>query len=158
MKILIAIEDETYSNAAIDFVRRCGWTKNVDFKFLHIVEPLLVDSYMCFAPSPVLTDIVQEHKKWAATLLKTLEDKLKPALEGGSIEKIVIEDFAKSAILEQSKEWNADLIVMGSHGRKGMNKFLMGSVSQAVAEHADVPVLIVRVPQKAKSVDNSDAA
>ncbi len=156
MKILIAVEDEIYGMAAIDFVHRCGWTKNFDFKLFHAIEPLLVDNYMSFVPSPVLSDIVEEHTKWAKALLDTLETKLKAGLDGGTIEKLVLQDFSKSAILEESKKWNADLIVLGSHGRRGMNKFLLGSVSQTVAEHSDVPVLIVRIPQKPQTKENTD--
>ncbi len=156
MKILIAIEDEIYGMAAIDFVHRCGWTKNVDFKLFHAIEPLLVDNYMSFIPSPVLSDIVEEHTKWAKSLLDKLEAELKANLDGGTIEKLVLEDFSKSAILEESKRWNADLIILGSHGRRGMNKFLLGSVSQTVAEHSDVPVLIVRIPQKPHQKGSTD--
>jgi nucleotide-binding universal stress UspA family protein len=148
MKILIAVEDETYGMAAIDFVHRCGWTKNVNFKLFHAIEPLLVDNYMSFIPSPVLGDIIEERTKSAKLLLDQLESKLKSVLNDCTVEKLVLEDFSKSAILEESKRWNADLIILGSHGRRGMNKFLLGSVSQTVAEHADVPVLIVRIPQK----------
>ena len=52
---------------------------------------------------------------------------------------------AKSRILDVAEEWHADLIVLGSHGRKGVNRFLMGSVSEAVARHACCSVEIVRV-------------
>lgn len=156
MKILIAVEDEVYGMAAVDFVQRSGWTKNCDFKLFHAIEPLLVDNYMSFVPAPVLSDITEEHTKWAKALLDKLETKLKDGLEGGTIEKLVLQDFSKSAILEESKKWNADLIILGSHGRKGMNKFLLGSVSQTVAEHSDVPVLIVRIPKKPESKENTD--
>lgn len=148
MKILIAVDDEVYGNAVIDFIRRSGWVKNVDFKLLHIVEPLLVDSYMSVVPAPILTDVVKENTQSAKKLLDKLETRLKPDLDGGSIEKSVYEEFPKSAIIDEAKNWNADLIVMGSHGRKGFNKFFLGSVSQTVTNHSDRPVLIVRIAQE----------
>jgi nucleotide-binding universal stress UspA family protein len=55
---------------------------------------------------------------------------------------------AKSRILESAKDWRADLIVLGSHGRKGLEHFLMGSVSEAVARHAGCSVEIVRIRSK----------
>jgi nucleotide-binding universal stress UspA family protein len=55
---------------------------------------------------------------------------------------------AKSKILEAAKNWRADLIVLGSHGRKGLEHFLMGSVSEAVARHAGCSVEIVRIRSK----------
>ena len=53
---------------------------------------------------------------------------------------------ARSVILDAAAEWNADLIVMGSHGRTGLGRFFLGSVSEAVARHARCSVQIVRIP------------
>jgi nucleotide-binding universal stress UspA family protein len=53
---------------------------------------------------------------------------------------------ARSAILEEAAAWHADLIVLGSHGRKGLERFFLGSVSEAVARHAHCSVQIVRIP------------
>ena len=47
-------------------------------------------------------------------------------------------------ILKEARDWNADLIVMGSHGRQGADRFLLGSVSEAVATHAHCSVEIIR--------------
>jgi nucleotide-binding universal stress UspA family protein len=46
--------------------------------------------------------------------------------------------------LSEAAEWEADLIVVGSHGRRGVNRFLLGSVSEAVALHANCSVEIIR--------------
>ncbi len=51
---------------------------------------------------------------------------------------------AEDVIISTAKEWKADLIVLGSHGYKGLQRFLLGSVSQAVASHASCSVQIVR--------------
>jgi nucleotide-binding universal stress UspA family protein len=50
----------------------------------------------------------------------------------------------KELILEEAQRWGADMIVMGSHGRRGINRFLLGSVSEAVASHAHCSVEIIR--------------
>ncbi len=59
---------------------------------------------------------------------------------------ILKEGDPKSRIIDLATEWHADLIVLGSHGRKGLNRFLLGSVSQAVARQAPCSVQIVRIP------------
>ena len=52
----------------------------------------------------------------------------------------------KELILSEAAEWDANLIVVGSHGRRGVNRLLLGSVSEAVALHANCSVEIVRRP------------
>jgi nucleotide-binding universal stress UspA family protein len=53
-------------------------------------------------------------------------------------------DTVKQIVLRDAAEWGADLIVCGSHGRRGVNRFLLGSVSEAIATHANCSVEIVR--------------
>jgi nucleotide-binding universal stress UspA family protein len=55
---------------------------------------------------------------------------------------------AKELILNEAAEWGADLIVVGSHGRRGASKFLLGSVSEPVAFHACCSVEIIREQTK----------
>jgi nucleotide-binding universal stress UspA family protein len=52
----------------------------------------------------------------------------------------------KVRIIDHAKEWRADLIVVGSHGLRGLSRFLMGSVSEAVTRHAGCSVEVVRIP------------
>jgi nucleotide-binding universal stress UspA family protein len=56
----------------------------------------------------------------------------------------ILVDRADEAIIKTAKAWDADLIVVGSHGYRGIKRFLLGSVSQAVAFHAPCSVEIVR--------------
>ena len=48
------------------------------------------------------------------------------------------------AILSSAEEWRADLVVMGSHGRRGFDRIVLGSVSETVALHAKCSVELVR--------------
>jgi len=59
-------------------------------------------------------------------------------------------------ILDTAKEWNADLIVVGSHGRRGFDRIAMGSVSEALAMHAHCSVEVVRIPQRVKVVEKGE--
>ena len=63
---------------------------------------------------------------------------------------VLLED-PKQAILDEAKECGADLIVVGSHGRRGFQNFLLGSVSEAVAMHAECSVDIIRSADAAKT-------
>ena len=52
----------------------------------------------------------------------------------------------ETAILEHAKEWGADLIVVGSHDRSRVERFLMGSVAESVVKHAPCSVLVLKHP------------
>jgi nucleotide-binding universal stress UspA family protein len=60
----------------------------------------------------------------------------------------VLSGNTKDVILEEAQEWAADLIVVGSHGRRGFKRFLLGSVSEAVAMKAHCSVVVVRGPAR----------
>ena len=53
----------------------------------------------------------------------------------------------KEIILDEAERWGADLIVVGSHGRRGLKRLWLGSVSQAVVSQAKCSVEIVRCPK-----------
>jgi len=61
-------------------------------------------------------------------------------------ETMLVEDFAgrvATAIVDRAKRWRADLIVMGTHGRRGLNRVLLGSDAELVVRYSTVPVLLV---------------
>ncbi len=64
---------------------------------------------------------------------------------GVAVTTAVVEGHAVyKGILESAEARGADLIVMGSHGRRGLEKLMLGSVAQRVLSHAHLPILIVR--------------
>ena len=63
--------------------------------------------------------------------------------ESGLLGKFETEEIA-DVILQEAKEWAADLIVMGTHGRRGMAHMFLGSVAEGVIRISPVPVLVIR--------------
>ena len=57
----------------------------------------------------------------------------------------IVEGTPYEKILQFAKEWSADLIVVGTHGRKGLSRLVLGSVAEKVARHANIPVTIIPV-------------
>ena len=101
-----------------------------------------------------MAEIEEDRKVQATDLVNRVAKELQDA--GFQASKTVDFGDAKTIIIDNATHWGADLIVMGSHGWKGLNRFLLGSVSDAVARHAPCSVEIVRVPSatdaaKAKS-------
>ena len=150
MRILLAIDDSKFSEAAIEVVLEQARPHGTEVRVLHVLEspPLLVARELG-GFEPALETALQFQKQHAeavvakaAGLLRARDLKVTSALEMGD---------PKSKILDVAEEWRADLIVLGSHGRKGLN-LLMGGVSDAVARHACCSVEIVRIcPANAKN-------
>ncbi len=72
-----------------------------------------------------------------------LEHMVKDYGQGIDAELFTPEGEVKETILRLAKEWDATLIVAGTHGRKGLNRLLMGSVAESILRDAHVPVIVV---------------
>lgn len=144
MKILLPIDDSKFSEAAIRAVIAQAHSKDTQVRVLHVVEPpsLLVARDMGGYNS-TLEEVWDEETKQAEVLVAKAAETLRA--HGITVTTAVKQGEPKSLILDTSAEWHADLIVLGSHGRKALDRFLMGSVSDATARHARCSVEIVRI-------------
>jgi nucleotide-binding universal stress UspA family protein len=77
-------------------------------------------------------------------------EKAKLRKAGFRTSQAIVRGDARAALLDRAGEWKPDLIVVGSHGLKGLNRLLMGSVSEAVVRHAACSVQVVRVQRNAR--------
>ncbi len=145
MKILIAIDDSDFSKAALQSVIARPWPPATDVKVLHVVEPpsLLMGREMG-GYDPEFEVVWKALREQAKDLVVKAAEKLRGAKLNVSTE--LVEGDPKSQIIDIVNEWHADMIVLGSHGRTGFGRFLMGSVSQDVLCHAHCSVEIVRTP------------
>jgi len=149
MKILVAIDDSTFSDAAITSVTERNWPEGSIFKLLSVVEPFHPEyagwhtNYM-----PVAVEAQKELVEAAKTLVNEKVKKLTEAFGRQCVLAEVREGYVTDTILEAAKEWPADLIVVGSHGRTGITRLLLGSVSEAVVSQAPCSVEIVKMPKK----------
>jgi nucleotide-binding universal stress UspA family protein len=65
------------------------------------------------------------------------------------VDTVLLESFGHRVadlIVKQAKKWRADVVVLGTHGRRGLSRILMGSDAEMVVREAPVPVLLVRSP------------
>jgi nucleotide-binding universal stress UspA family protein len=147
MKILLAVEDSAYSKEALRSMVSQFKEQDVEVRVLSVVEPVSVyisaDAFPHFTPQ--VQEIEEDRKKQANDLVAGVTKQLQQ--ERFKATGVVDVGDAKTKILENASKWGADLIVMGSHGWKGVNRFLLGSVSEAVARHAACSVEIVRMHQ-----------
>ena len=146
MKIILAIDGSKFSEAAGQTVIEQARPQDTEIRVLHVVEPpsLLVAREMG-GYDPALDAVWEAETKQAETLVTKVADGLRS--KGLKVTTAVERGDPKSKIIDAASKWRADLIVVGSHGRKGLEHFLLGSVSEAVARHAGCSVEIVRIPK-----------
>jgi nucleotide-binding universal stress UspA family protein len=143
MKILLAIDDSNFSEAATEAIIAQARPKETEVRVLHVVEPLLA-AYGGMEGGYIVDRqaVTQEQRTKAESLVARTAKMLREA--GFQVTTAVETGDTKSVIIDSAKKWPADLIAMGPHGRRGLERFLLGSVSEAVARHAPCSVQIVR--------------
>src|SRR5437867_1954794 len=135
MKILLAVDNSEYSNAAIQEVARRPWPARSMVRVLSVAEPLPPPAAELWYDNQGSLDAAQrELKKNTTEFRKTIVAKLRR--KGLKIESTVREGHPRTAIIDEALKWRADLIVMGSHGRTGLTRLLLGSVAQHVVSSA----------------------
>ena len=143
MRILLPVDDSKFSDAAVRCLIGQFHPKDTEVLVLHVVEPVTISPppQMSKGYAPELEDRLPEAHE--------IVDRVSIALSsaGFVVTTMVKIGDARSTILEGAEVWQADLIVLGSHGRTGLERFFLGSVSDAVARHAHCSVQIVRVPK-----------
>lgn len=141
MKILIAIDESKSSGDVLKAVVAQFRTENTDVRVLHVLQPIApAPPQMAPGYAPELEGLkkpAHELVERIAKELRTAGFKADTAVEIGDIRETVIDSAAA---------WGADLIVVGSHGQRGIQRFLLGSVAEFVARHAKCSVEIVRAP------------
>ncbi|MEO5909569.1 MAG: universal stress protein [Pelobium sp.] len=143
-KILIAVDDSKYSFKAADYGFALARKLNAKVALIHINEmpmamnvtgdPILGD------PGMVLPDMMDIQKEQADKLFERLKSEF---AKGITVDEYNLVGNITDEIIEIAKTYQASLIVMGTHGRTGIDHFLSGSVAENVSRHAKCPVLIV---------------
>jgi len=150
MKVLLATDGTESSMLAVQSIARRPWPAGTEVRVLSGVELRLSTFQATLEPaflgSAAMEKIREEGMKRAQDAIREAEEILTGAglnvLESIS----VLVENPKQVILDEAERWGADLIVVGSHGRRGIDRFLLGSVSEAVAIHARCSVEVIRRP------------
>lgn len=147
MRILLATDGSAFSEAALKAVTSLVRPQEAEVLVVEVTEPLMyfVPPQMAPGYAPEQAERQKELTDLAKKTTGLAVDKLRSA--GFKADARVVESDIRGGILDTAAEWKPDLIVLGSHGRKGVKRFLLGSVAEAVARHAKCSVFIARSPE-----------
>jgi nucleotide-binding universal stress UspA family protein len=145
-KILVPVDGSEASTLGLAEAIQLAKDRGASIRVMHVVNELVVTGpyHAAYAAYGVGT-VIDLLRKEGKALLEQARARVSGA--GVKVDTVFEESIggqAGSYIVEQSVAWPADLIVMGTHGRRGVRRMLMGSDAEYVVRHASVPVLLVR--------------
>ena len=142
-KILVPIDGSTTSNLGLREALRFAKGHRSRLLLLHVL-----DEYYVFAsgePSPYIDEIIESMRRTGGRVVEramALARRRGIKAQAATVESMT--GGAAGPIVRQARKWGADLIVLGTHGRRGIRRAVMGSDAEQVVRNAPVPVLLVR--------------
>jgi len=142
-RILVPVDGSPTSNAGLDEAVRLAKLTGARIRLVHVPDANLfaigIESYV--------GDVVQLLIDAGAQLLA--EAKARVEASGVAVDTVLGAVFGErvcDVVNTQVTDWQADLVVIGTHGRRGARRLLLGSDAEQIVRSASVPVLLVRTP------------
>lgn len=144
-RIMVATDGSHLSQKAVDSAIEMAVHFKAELLAVNVV-PHFIQTYFegSFAVSDVDSKKIEE--QWVQTAQKLLDKVEVHAKAKGVVTgtKVVKSDDIAQGLIDQANHYKADLIIMASHGRKGIKRLLLGSETTAVLTHVKIPVLVLR--------------
>jgi nucleotide-binding universal stress UspA family protein len=149
-RILVAVDGSDTSNKALAAAIHLAKEMKGRVRLVHVSEEMAY-----------LTGFGQ-YGGYSEELVKLLHDTAQEILEGGmavaraagveadSMLYDRVDDRLADVVSEAAKGWNADLVVVGTHGRRGVGRLLLGSGAEQITRQCPVPVLVIRASEEGK--------
>ena len=159
MNLLLALDHSSCSEAAVNAVCDRYRPEHTSVRVVHVVEwPRALPSEVTFAEGPSAAQCVMnvhtELRSAGYDLVVDAASRLRAA--GFDATPLVLEGDARRSILKLAAEWPADTIVLGSHGRRGLDRLLVGSVAESIVRHATCSVAIIREQPAVRTTNHVD--
>jgi nucleotide-binding universal stress UspA family protein len=142
MRILLAIDDSQYSADAVEEVATRPWPEGSTVRLLSAVDvtPIATDPALIGSLNidTFRDEIARRYKKVMSLAAESLQQ------NGLIVEMVVRDGDPRSVIVDEAKDWSANLVVVGSHGYTGVKRWLLGSVAHSIVSHAPCSVEVVR--------------
>lgn len=150
MKVLLATEGSKFSDAAIEkCCRMFDEAEDAEIRVLTVIEPKITAAQPISTIPKFVGEVEDAVRAVAENTAAGANEKILqklPSIGGGLTSKVAV-GIPAQVIVDEAKQWGADLIVVGSHGYGFWDRAVLGSVSNAVVHRAPCSVLVVRPPE-----------
>jgi len=145
-RILVPIDGSDTAACGLREAMRLAKDQNAQIRILHVVDELVLTPYP-YGPT-VMDDIITQLRGVGKAVLSDARALVQQA--GINVDTQLIEAFGGRAgadIVQAVQEWPADIVVCGTHGRRGLRRIVMGSDAEYIVRHSPVPVLLIRATE-----------
>lgn len=141
-RLLVALDGSEAAAHAVDLTADLADALRAEVALVHVVDPKLAVRPEGGVPAATLLfELQRDGRQLLSTAVARLHTSPPPW-------QFLGEGKPADEIIKAAREWDAQLIVVGTHGRSGLQRVLMGSTAEAVVRHAPCPVLVARVGSK----------
>ena len=156
-RILVPFDGSPTSTAGLDEAVKLAKLTGAGIRLVHVVDHLPFSAGDAGLTADIFGILIEAGSR------VLLDGKRRVEAAGIPVDTFLSETFGEricNVVAAQALAWNADLIVIGTHGRRGVQRLLIGSDAEQIVRAAPVPVLLVRLPQAgaAAHADTVDAA
>jgi len=140
-KILVPIDGSETAARGLQEAIRFAADQQAQIRIVHVVDEFVMVSPYSVVAENVIEALCTAGKSVLADAQETVRTL------GGTADTQLIEAFGTAAgehIVKAAKDWAADIIVCGTHGRRGLRRIVLGSDAEYLVRHAPVPILLVR--------------
>jgi len=142
-KILIATDGSNYTKNSVDYGIDLAKTSEAKLHAIYVVDTAAFASIPMDAAWESMYELLRQEGDEAT---KYVSDKAWE--EGLEVERVTIEGHPADEIIKYAEKNNISLIIMGTLGKSGLDRFLLGSVAEKVVRNSKIPVLVVRAKNK----------
>lgn len=147
-KILIAVDDSRYADHAAEVGFEMARFCNAEVGLVNIIEPIILPAAGSDSITGITTEVSMVDEVEMVRIQKEAAENTVKRIQSQYAEELKITNFTEygltaDGILKCGAEFGADMIVIGTHSRRGIDRLLMGSIAEHVVRHSKVPVLVV---------------
>ena len=142
--ILVAVDGSDTAKLALREAIKLAKEQRAELRLIHVIDESLFtwDASDAMVAAETVLDALR--KAGQAIVDKALAQVRKAGLKAKVVLPETFGERTASVIVKEAKRWPADLIVIGTHGRRGVDRLLLGSVAEGVVRLSAKPVLLIR--------------
>lgn len=157
MRVLVAFDGSATATDAVALVNAIAWPTDSVLRVVSVIEPMLLPtSAAMYRGAGLAPDVDEAITSYTHETLQVAVERLRS--HDRAVQGEVLRGRAASAIVDDARDFRADLLVVGSRGHGTIASLLLGSVSSEVVDHAGRPVLVARTTDLARVVFATDGS